>query len=323
MAMEYISETLGIDIKRTRWSPVDSLPYYLSEAYLFEAVELDSVRALFARPLRELGRINDVAMQVRTLSRITDLPVVLELNQIHKPQRDALIRHGLAFVVQGKQLYLPFLGLHLQERFSAKRHETVMGFLSPAEQVVLFSFIYNRNEPLRQKDLVERLNYSAMSISRAGDLLVQKGLLTRENVGVNRIFTSSAEPQALFLQAKPYLINPVRRTIYIDHSIYHDSMFPAGLSALSAISDLSPPFPAVWGTAENAQNYARESKLLVDATKQIALELWKYDPLQLSGRRQIDPLSLVMSLEGHKDERIQAGIQEILESAWKQGDKPG
>ena len=313
--MDYIEETLGIDISRDP-SPIDGLPYYLSETYRFEAVELDGVRSLFAQPLEQLGRISDVRKQMKTLSQVTALPVVLELRQLQKPQRDALIRHGLAFVVPGRHLYLPFLGIHLQEKFSAARRNEPADYLTPAEQVLLLCFIYGKNEPLKQSDVVEQLNYSAMSISRAGDQLVQKGLLTKETFGVNKIFTSSLEPEELFLQAKPFLVNPVRRVVFIDQSAYHESMFSAGLSALSAVTDLSPPFPEVWGTAENAQNYARESKVLVDATKQIALELWKYDPLQLSGTGQIDPLSLAKSLEGSKDERIQASLQGILESVW-------
>lgn len=317
--MDYIEETLGIDIKRDP-SPIDGLPYYLSEAYRFETVELDGVRSLFVQPLQQLGRISDVRKQMKILSQVTALPVVLELRQLQKPQRDALIRHGLAFVVPGRHLYLPFLGIHLQEKFSAARLNKTAGYVTPAEQVLLFYFIYGKNEPLKQSDVVERLNYSAMSISRAGDQLVQKGLLTKETFGVNKIFTSVSGPEELFLQAKPYLINPVRRVVFIDQSTYHDSMFPAGLSALSAVTDLSPPFPAVWGTAENAQNFAGESKELVDATKQIALELWKYDPLQLSGIGQIDPLSLAKSLEGSKDERIQASLQGMLESVWAKGE---
>jgi hypothetical protein len=316
ITVDYIGATLGIDVERTSWSRFENLPYYLTEAYQFESVQLGEIGSLFIRPTDSLGRINDVAKQMRTLSQFVGLPVVLELEQLKKAQRDAFIRHGLAFVVPGRHLYLPFLGVYLQERFDDLKDDRAAEPLTPSEQVVLFTFLYGKNQPLAQSQLVEQLNYSAMSISRACNRLVQKGLLTKETSGVKNVFISSLGSEELFLQAKRFLVNPVRRVVYIDQYDLHDAMFPAGLTALSAVSTLSPPSPKVWGTAENAQDYVNASKQLIDGTNQIALELWKYDPRQLSGTRQIDQLSLVLSLEGNKNERVQTAIQDILKSLW-------
>ncbi len=43
------------------------------------------------------------------------------------------------------------------------------------------------------------------------------------------------------------------------------------------------------------------------------LELWKYDPSPFAINREVDPVSLAMSLCENEDERIQGELEEYLE----------
>lgn len=47
----------------------------------------------------------------------------------------------------------------------------------------------------------------------------------------------------------PFLIQPVRKTVYLDRQSVGPEMFPAGLSVLAEGTMLNPPAMPVWGTA--------------------------------------------------------------------------
>ena len=50
----------------------------------------------------------------------------------------------------------------------------------------------------------------------------------------------------------------------------------------------------------------------MDASAQVKVELWKYDPDILSGKNAVDPLSLAMSLKDEPDERIEEAVDILL-----------
>ena len=50
-----------------------------------------------------------------------NLPVVLVLRELSFRQKEYLIREKIPFIVDGKQIYLPFMAVYLQERCSAEK----------------------------------------------------------------------------------------------------------------------------------------------------------------------------------------------------------
>ena len=45
----------------------------------------------------------------------------------------------------------------------------------------------------------------------------------------------------------------------------------------------------------------------------IMLEQWKYDPALFASSKEVDPVSLYMSLAENPDERVQGELEEYLE----------
>ena len=45
--------------------------------------------------------------------------------------------------------------------------------------------------------------------------------------------------------------------------------------------------------------------------------MWKYDPLLLSRDGVVDPLSLVMSLRGNTDERVEEALEDLMDAFWE------
>ena len=66
---------------------------------------------------------------------------------------------------------------------------------------------------------------------------------------------------------RPYLIQPVRKTVYIDKTDVHPEMFPAGLSALSEMSMLNPPAIQTWGTVRLSLEKGSYTGMLLDTQR--------------------------------------------------------
>ena len=55
---------------------------------------------------------------------------------------------------------------------------------------------------------------------------------------------------------------------------------------------------------------------LLDSDRQCALQIWKYDPRNISQTEMVDVLSLSLSLAEEKDERTLQCLEELTERIW-------
>ncbi len=70
------------------------------------------------------------------MKKVADRPVVLVLEQITARQKEYLLREKIAFIVDGKQIYLPFMAAYLQERCDAEKKSDREEIL-PSAQMLL------------------------------------------------------------------------------------------------------------------------------------------------------------------------------------------
>ncbi len=313
--MDYITQTLGIPVHRSKWENIVELPFFLINSYTFEDVELGSCRALFLTPEGQLGTIDTIKKHIAWLGAFCTWPVVLELPALSRQRKSSLIAERIPFVVPGKQIYLPFLGAVLSERNDAEAAPNPIEKLLPSAQMLLFAFLLGGNRPILLSEMTKRFRCSAMTMSRAAQQLVQTGLLDRSVQSGQIRLSSGLAPWTLYQAAFPYLVSPVRKTMYIDCDELPKDAFSAGLSALSELAFINPPSVKTWGTVEHEKSFLSKSTLLVDATKQCAIEFWKYDPRLVSGKQNVDILSLAVSLRDAKDERTEQSIELLLKEA--------
>jgi DNA-binding MarR family transcriptional regulator len=182
----------------------------------------------------------------------------------------------------------------------------------PSAQMLLFAFLLGGNQPLYLSDAAKRFGITAMSISRAASQLVGAGLVERKNHGVRKFIDNGIEAKALFELARPRLINPVRKEVFISKDEMSTGMFAAGLTALSGESMLNPPPMQVLGTAESEKSFKSASAELTDSEDYVTLQIWRYDPRRISRNDKVDALSLYMSLADSHDERTEQALEEML-----------
>lgn len=317
---EYLSGALSISVSAEVWQGAGGLPPYLREPYEYYRGEI------LGMPCLLMIAAGGVAATPAALGKHVDAvrqhwsgPVVYVSATISPYCRKRLIEQHVPFVVPGKQMYLPPLGLDLREHFAARHAAPVA--LSPAAQVVMLYALLNDLEPVvTPTALSSLLGYTRMTMSRAFDELETSGLADVTFEGRLRVLRFEEPRAALWTRARPLMRSPVKSRLTVAPRPEPPLARDAGLTALAAYGMLAaPPLPtcAVSATEWNAirdQHSLVETDLAEAHPHACELQIWSYSPSLLSRERVVDPLSLFLSLQDDPDERVEMALQHLIEA---------
>lgn len=307
--MKYLKHVLGIDVTYYEGA-IAHLPNFISFRYEVKKVSLDGISAVFVYPKSELEQVAALKKQLDKMHEIVDVPVVLILDKLTSRFKEYLLREKIAFVVDKKQIYLPFMAVYLQERGDAPKLKCEE--ILPSAQMLLLYFIYEGGRELTTIKAAKDLELTPTSISRASKQLEDLGLLKSKRVGVFKILYFEGAPNDLFYKAQNYLVNPVKRTVYIPKEKLETDLLKSGYSALSDLSDLNASKVECYATASISCYRDCMTYDLIDANHQVAVQMWRYDPKKLSKTNTVDELSLALSLKDDADERVEGSVDIML-----------
>lgn len=273
--MEYLYKVLGIKATVQR-AEFDHLPNYIAVRYRLQKVSMDGQKVIFLYPKTELEQIEVLKKHIARIQKKENLPVVLVLNELSYRQKEYLLREKIPFIVDGKQIYLPFMSVYLQERCDAEKQPRED--LLPSAQLLLLHFIYGGTKELPSSQAAKDLKLTATSISRASRQLEEMGLLQIKKADVQKILLSEDPPEVLFQKAEETLLNPVKRTVYVPKEYIGADMLVSGYSALAEYSMLSAPAVECYATDKISQWKNVMTNRLQDSKTQVAVEMWRYDP---------------------------------------------
>jgi len=313
--MKYVADTLGVEVSTEPWGGANTLPYYLVDRYEFMKAAIDGVPCLLMKPRGELDTLTAIKKHISRVREAEPLPVVLDLEGMTARRRKSLIEAHIPFTAPSCQIYLPFLGIALNERYTSIKviNETLM----PSSQLLLFHYLYQTEPELRAGETAGALGISAMQVSRAIRQLTALGLVLAWKDGVRAIISSEERRRDLFEKAKPYLLNPVRKRIYMEYERLPVGLPLSGYSALSELTMLGGAQKETFAFF-GRNNMLSGTDVLVDNTKQAEVEIWRYDPALLSKRPGfVDALSLAVSLSTDDDPRVEESIDELLLNVWR------
>lgn len=313
--MDYLAHVLGIDVVYSD-DPPKLMPNYIDARYHPRKVLLDHQEAVFLYPKTELDDIVSVRKHIARIRSVEDTPVILVPEHLTYRQKEYLLRNRIPFIVEGRQIYLPFFATYIQARNDAEKNQPE-GLL-PSAQLLLLHYIYHGSEDLLTSEAAKRLGFSPMSISRASRQLADLGLIRVEKRGIQKAILTDQSPQELFQTAASYLRNPVRRKIYVSKADLDKELLLSGYSALSEYSMLNPPHVAVYAADSVVRWEKKSSKTLQNSEDQCAVELWRYDPKILSEGDSVDRLSLALALRDDSDERTEEAISDMLSNVWSE-----
>ena len=315
--MEYLKRVLGIEVLYEN-KALEHLPNFINTRYVSQRVFLNGQKVAFLYPKNELEQVETLKKHLERVKKSADCPVVLVLEQITARQREYLLREKVAFIVDGKQIYLPFMAVYLQERCDAEKSDREE--ILPSAQMLLLYFIYEGAKELSTSQAAKDLELTPTSISRASKQLEEMGLLQAKKIGVQKILSSENSPKELFYKAEKALLSPVKRTVYIPDEKVKIELLESGYSALAEYSMLNAPSVRCYASEKISQWNDFMTKDLQDSNSQVAIEMWRYDPRKLSREKMVDELSLALSLKEDADERVEEAVEEMLNNLWRKID---
>lgn len=315
--MEYLNKVLGIEVVYMN-GKFEHLPNFIVTRYRLQRVSMNGQGVIFLYPKTELEQVEVLKKQIARIQKNENLPVVLVLNELSFRQKEYLIREKIPFIVEGRQIYLPFMALYLQERCNAEKkpREEIL----PSAQMLLLHFIYGGAQELSTSQAAKDLELTPTSISRASRQLEEMGLLHIRKAGVQRILYSEDSPKMLFQKTGDTLLNPVKRTVYIPKELVGTDLLESGYSALAEYSMLNTPNVRCYAAERISQWKDVMTNSLQNSQVQVAVEMWRYNPRKLSMRNAVDELSLALALREDADERVEEAVEEMLNELWRKID---
>jgi len=311
----YLSETLHLEINVSNFAAVRRLPAFLERRYRLYGAHIAHRHCVFAVPRGDASTPGDIAKHIALIRSAVEALVVFATPSLSSHNRQRLLKHGVAFVVPGNQLYIPELAMDLRENFRAPL-DAETDRLAPTAQAVLFHHLLGQSEGVSiPSRIAKELGYSAMSISRAFDDLVATGLAETAKHGKERRLRFTRDRRALFDAAQRYLRSPVRGLKFL-RGAPDRALMISGESALAELTDLAPPRVAIRAVAASDWKAITQADGLVETDRfeaDYVIETWSYDPARLSASPIVDPLSLHTQFKDHHDERVAAAARQLVE----------
>ena len=319
--VQYLNQVLGGEAVRVAISGnTAQLPYFLQDTYDVLPGELLGQPVILAcikgrQPLAA----QQLDQNAKRLRELLHAPVIIALPEIAPGERKRLIAHGVAFVVPGRQLFAPQMGVILNEHFEVERRRE-QELASPATQALLIWFLNHHpvTETWHPFEVAAVLGYAGMTATRAVRELRQFNLFELEVQGRAKYLKLNGTRRDLWEKAKPHLRTPVLRTLWTyDIRILEvtDTRW-AGESALARLTMVNEPQQQVVAITTEAARHARQAGIFFEPREiadGIAVQVWRYEPGMQVKEKTVDPLSLWLSLRYNRDDRIQMALDDVEE----------
>ena len=247
------------------------------------------------------------------VEKMTGLNCAIFLDRTTFYIKEKLMEEGIPFVIDGRQVFLPFIGYLLSKE--NERELPPVHLISFLTQKMLLIAIYERWNEVRVSGAAKRLEVSTKSASRCFDELEYLNVNVLGMKGKSRVINIPDEREQLWQQIESVLRNPVIRRFILRKDMKLEKK--AGISALceySLLSDNAYPTYAVTKKELEASGVKEEKQASeLEEIGCVVLELGYF--IDFSGKGLQDPLSVVLSLTGEEqeEERVDISINEMLE----------
>lgn len=288
------------------------LPLKFRGNYELFSVYQDSVEWIIAKPKKEL-RLNALRYDRSQIKKTAGLNCALYFNKLNYYTKETMLNEGIPFILEGKQVFLPFLGILLSEKDD--RRLVPVHTISFLTQKLILCALYEKWNDMNATKIAEKLGVTKMSVSRCLDEIEYLDIKILDKSGKTRKVSVNEEIRVLWEEIKPVLRNPVIARFQLAEDIRLDKK--AGISALCEFSMLSDN---VYPTYAVTKGDLKETNIKIIRQISIGeeigcevLELGYF--IEYNGKMVQDPLSVMLSLsaEDLEDERVQICIEEMLE----------
>ena len=316
---DYLDKTLALQTQMTPWADTKVLPFLLRERYdFFTIFLLNTKRLLMVAKEKTEETPAVIRKHTEMVKQHWDGELIYVPQVITPLNRTRLIEQKVSFIVPGRQLYLPDLGVALSEHFK-KFAMTPIKAYSPATQFILMDVFNNGfGEALNGTTLAKKFNFSPMTSTRVFNELEETGLAAIQTRGRERRLEFNLSKRELWEKAKTFFRDPIRMTQKnYERDLDSRGYMVAGLTALSRYSNLAEPEEKTYATDMNPDLRVKTRKEFLypdwDPEQKACVEVWSYDPKRFAKEGIVDPFSLYLTLRWDQDERIEGALEEMME----------
>lgn len=294
----------------------DKLPLSFSGRYIFYGVETNGLSWIAIQPKNDVG-LATLRKDREKIEKVVGLNCAIFFNTTTFYIKEKLIEEGIPFVIEGKQIYLPFIGYLLSN--GNNRDIAPVHLISFLTQRLIFTAIYEKWENVTVSNAAKKLSVTKMSVSRCYDEIEYLNVDILGTKGKSRVITIPTDIKKLWNELQTILRNPVIARYELSEDIKLEKK--AGISALceySLISDNEYPTYAI--TKNEIEKSGIKKMRLVHSGEEIGcvvLELGYF--INFKNKPLEDPMSVALSLSEieKQDERISISVEEMLkEYVW-------
>ena len=310
---EYLERALRQKVEITEADLLkEKLPLAYQGRYIFYHVYTNGLAWMAICPKTSVGLVT-MRKDRERIEHISGLNCALFLESTTFYIREKMMEEGIPFVIQGKYVYLPFIGLLLpggKERDIAPVH-----LISYLTQKMVLMALYERWDKITVTKAAEKLNVSKMSASRCFDEIEYLNIAVLGMEGKSRVVTVPADVRHLWDNIQHILRNPV----VARYELREDARLSikGGISALCEYTLLSDNDYPTYGITKKDITSSGIRNMDQARTGEekgcVVLELGYY--IAFGDKGVQDPLSVSLSLtdKEKQDERVIMAIKEMLE----------
>jgi DNA-binding MarR family transcriptional regulator len=297
------------------------LPFLLMERYEFFTLYLLGTKRLLMVAREKTEETPAVVRKhMEMVKQHWDGDVIYLTQAMTSFNRTRLIEQKVPFIVPGRQLYLPELGVALSEHFKRIITEPIKTYSPVTQLIILDALVNGSKETLNGTQLANKFGYSLMTITRALNELEEAGLAAVQTQGRERKIEFNLTKKELWQKAKANLRTPIKMSMnnYERNAASNPRYIEAGLTALAHYSNLAEPKEKTYATDMHPDLLPKTREEYLhppdwDPNQMTHLEIWIYDPKQLAKEGRVDPFSLYLAIRGDQDERVEAALEEMME----------
>lgn len=310
---EFLEKALRQNVIMTESKEVyKNLPLAYRGRYDIFTVETNGVLWMAIHPKDNAGLVM-LRRDRAGIEKMTGLNCAIFLDRTTFYIKEKLMEEGIPFVIDGKQVFLPFIGYLLSKE--NERELPPIHLISFLTQKMLLIAIYERWNEVKVSDAAKRLEVSTKSASRCFDELEYLNVNVLGMKGKSRVINIPDDREQLWQQIESVLRNPVIRRFILRKDMKLEKK--AGISALceySLLSDNAYPTYAITKKELKASGVKEEKQVSeLEEIGCVVLELGYFT--DFLGKGLQDPLSVALSLteEEQEEERVNISINEMLE----------
>ena len=168
-----------IKIIRHEYTGLNNLPIGIRGLYEITLASATDTKFLVMKPNKKTN-LSFMRKHYLIVKKQSELECVLLLPDITSYTKNVLFEHSIPFIIDGKEIYLPFLGLALSNK--ASRTIPHIDKISYTTQKLLLTAIYNQWRNISVTEAANDMGVAGMTITKCFDELdaldlsfVQKG----------------------------------------------------------------------------------------------------------------------------------------------------